>query len=97
MTGFIAFQSGVMLVVLIISLVVKTYAFVNSLLWSAQHYEAAGKLTKPAWVAILGVGFAAQIILVGASPLNIIHLIASVAAIVYIVDVRPAMASLTRR
>ncbi|WP_235736585.1 DUF2516 family protein [Nocardioides alcanivorans] len=97
MSGIIAFQSGVMLIVLIIALVVKTYALVNALLWSAQHYEAAGKLTKPAWVAILGVGFAAQIILIEASPLNIIHLIASVAAIVYIVDVRPAMATLRSR
>ena len=97
MSGFVAFQSGVLLIVLIIALAVKTFAFVNALLWSAQHYEAAGKLSKPAWVAILGVGFAAQVLLVQASPLNLIHLIASVAAIVYIVDVRPAMASLTRR
>lgn len=97
MSGIIAFESTVMLVVLAISLIVKTYAFVNSLLWSAQHYEAAGKLTKPAWVAILGVGFAAQLIMLGASPLNLINLIATIAAIVYIVDVRPAMAGLTRR
>lgn len=86
-----------MLAVLIIALVVKTYAFVNSLLWSAQHYEAAGKLTKPAWVAILGVGFAAQLIMLGASPINLINLITSIAAIVYIVDVRPAMAELNHR
>ncbi len=97
MIEILEFQSTVMLVVLLIALVVKTYAFVNSLLWSAEHYHAAGKLTKPAWCAILGVGLAAQIILISASPLNLIHLVASVAAIVYVVDVRPALASLTRR
>ncbi len=96
-SGILAFQSSVLLLVLLVALVLKTYAFVNSLLWSAQHYEAAGKLSKPAWVAILGIGLAAQILLIQASPLNLIHLAASIAAIVYVVDVRPAMASLTRR
>lgn len=86
-----------MLAVLIIALAVKTYAFVNSLLWSAQHYEAAGKLTKPAWMAILGIGLAAQLIMLGASPINLINLITTIAAIVYIVDVRPAMAELNHR
>lgn len=97
MIEILEFQSTVLLVVLLIAVVVKTYAFVNSLMWSAEHYTAAGKLTKPAWCAILGVGLAAQIIMIGASPLNLIHLAFSVAAIVYVVDVRPAMAGLTRR
>ena len=30
-------------------LAVKIFAFVNSLLYSAESYVAAGKLTKPAW------------------------------------------------
>lgn len=91
------FQSTVLMVVLLIAVVVKAFAFINALLWPAAAYDAAGKLTKNAWVAILGVGLAAQIILITASPLNLIHLIASIAALVYVLDVRPALRSLTRR
>ncbi|CAM3267085.1 DUF2516 domain-containing protein [Nocardioides dubius] len=91
------FQSTVLMVVLLIAVVVKAFAFINALLWPAAAYDAAGKLTKNAWVAILGVGLAAQIILITGSPLNLIHLIASIAALVYVLDVRPALRSLTRR
>lgn len=97
MPEVLLFQSAVLMVVLLIAVAVKAFAFVNALLWSAESYHAAGKLTKNAWVVILGVGLAAQIILITASPLNLIHLAASIAALVYVLDVRPAMASLTRR
>ena len=70
-----AFESTVMLVVLVVLLAIKGFAFVNSLTYSAEAYEAAGKLTKPAWAAITGLGFAAQLILIGSSPLGIIHLV----------------------
>ena len=67
----------------------------NSLTYSAEAYEAAGKLTKPAWCAITGLGFAAQLILVGSSPLGIIHLVFTIASLVYLADVRPALAEVT--
>ncbi|MDN5892734.1 MAG: DUF2516 family protein [Nocardioides sp.] len=90
-------EGYVVLAVIFIALTVKAFAFVNALLWPAEAYTAASKLTKPAWLAILGVGLVAQIVLINASPLNPIHLIASIAAIVFLVDVRPAVAELTRR
>lgn len=90
-------ESYVILAVILIALVVKAFAFVNALLWPAEAYTAADKLTKPAWCAILGLGLAAQVILINSSPLNPIHLIASIAAIVFLVDVRPAVSELTRR
>ena len=37
-----------MLVVLVVLLAVKGFAFINSLTYSAEAYEAAGKLTKQA-------------------------------------------------
>ena len=90
-----AFQSTVWLVVLVAMLAIKGFAFVNALTYSAEAYEAAGKLTKQAWCAITGLGFAAQLILIGGSPLGIIHLVFTIAACVYLADVRPALAEVT--
>jgi|SRR5690242_20243871 uncharacterized protein DUF2516 len=90
-------EGYIVLAVILIALAVKAFAFVNALLWPADSYTAAGKLTKPGWLAILGVGLVAQVLLINASPLNPIHLIGSIAAIVFLVDVRPAVSELTRR
>ena len=90
-----AFQSNFMLVVLVVLLAVKGFAFVNALTWSVEAYDAAGKLTKQAWCAITGLGFAAQLILISSSPLGIIHLAFTIAALVYLADVRPALAEVT--
>jgi hypothetical protein len=91
-----AFNSTFMLVVLVVLLAIKGFAFVNAMTYSAQAYDAAGKLTKPAWCAITGLGFAGQLILLG-SPLGIINLVATIAALVYLADVRPALAEVTSR
>ncbi|MDT0202654.1 DUF2516 family protein [Nocardioides sp. AE5] len=90
-------QSYFMLAITLLALAVKSFAFVNALLWSAEAYVAAGKLTKPAWLAILGLGLGAQLLFIGSSPLGILQLLGAIAAIVYLVDVRPAVAGLTRR
>ena len=74
-------------------LAVKLFAFVNSLMYSAESYEAANKLNKAAWGIGLGVGVAVQIV---GMP-TIINLAFTIAALVYLADVRPALASLTRR
>lgn len=89
-------ESYVSLVIVLALLAVKGFAFVNALSWPAEYYSAAGKLTKPAWGAILGLGLAAQILLIG-SPMSLIHIVFTVAALVYLADVRPALAALTRR
>ena len=45
-----------MLIVFFVLLAVKIFAFGSALLYSSAAYEAAGKLTKPAWCIILGLG-----------------------------------------
>jgi hypothetical protein len=85
------------LVVEVILLGVKIYAFVNCLMFAAEAYTAANKLTKPAWGIILGLGLVVQVVLAGSSPINLINLAFTIAAFVYLADVRPALASLTRR
>jgi hypothetical protein len=90
-------EGWILLTVIVIALAIKAFAFVNALMWPAEAYSAANKLTKPAWLAILGIGLVAQVLLINATPLNPIHLIFSIAAIVFLVDVRPAVSRLTRR
>lgn len=90
------FEMGVMLVVELMLLAVKLFAFISSLMWSAEHYTAAGKLTKPAWTIILGLGLAVQLIL-GGGPIGLLNLVFTIAAFVYLADVRPALTNLTRR
>ena len=85
------------LLVEVILLGVKIYAFVSCLMYSAEAYSAANKLTKPAWGIILGLGLVIQVVMAGSSPINLINLAFTIAAFVYLADVRPALASLTRR
>jgi hypothetical protein len=89
-------EGTVLLVALLVSVAVKIFAFVSSLMYSRQAYEAANKLTKPAWCAILGAGLAWALIFMG-SPLDLVNLVFLIAAFVYLADVRPALSSLTRR
>ena len=91
-----AVEGMTMLVIDIVLLAVKIYAFVNALRFTDDAYRAAGKLNKMAWCVILGLGVAAQVVLAG-SPLNLINLAMTVAALVYLADVKPALSSLTRR
>ena len=91
-----AVEGMTMLVIDIVLLAVKIYAFVSALRYSDDAYRAAGKLNKATWTIVLGVGVAAQVVLAG-SPLNLINLALTVAALVYLADVKPAVSSLTRR
>jgi hypothetical protein len=61
----------------------------------AQAYPAADKLTKPAWLVILGLALATGILFAG--PLGLFAIAGLIAALVYLLDVRPALASLMRR
>lgn len=88
-----AIENAIGLVVFVVLLAVKLFAFVNSLLWSAESYEAAGKLTKPAWTIMLGIGVLLQFI----GILFILSIAFTIAAFVYLADVRPALAGLRRR
>ena len=86
-------QGTVMFVVLIVLLAVKGFAFVSSLLYPAEAYEATGKLTKPAWCAITGLGFAANLIFL--NPMGLLSIVFTIAALVYLADVRPALREVT--
>ena len=94
MSGVFQVESTVGLIVYFVLLAVKIYAFGSSLLFSSQAYEAANKLTKPAWCIILGLGAVLQVV---GSPIGFISIAFTIAAFVYLADVRPALTNLTRR
>jgi hypothetical protein len=84
----------VTLVVDFVLLAVKLFAFISALTFSAQHYNAAGKWTKQGWAILLGAAVVVQLVLLN---IMIINLALTIAAFVYLADVRPALSSLRRR
>jgi hypothetical protein len=89
------FESLVWEIAFFALLAVKVFAFVDALTRPAEAYVAAGKLTKPAWLLILGLAVAAAF--VWPSVIGLLSIVGIVAAFVYLLDVRPALASMTRR
>jgi hypothetical protein len=90
-----ALQSGFMTIVTLVMFGLKAWAFVDALSRSREAFVAADKMTKPAWLIILGIALFAHILFW--RPGSLLVLAGAVAAIVYIIDARPAMQSLTRR
>lgn len=72
---------------------VRAFALIDAITRPAAAFEAAGKLTKNAWLLILGIALAVG--LFGVSDLvGLLTIAAMIAAIMYIVDVRPAVRQL---
>ena len=69
------------------ALVLKLWALVDAITRPSPAYVAASKLSKPIWIAIL----AAAVLLGTTDVLGLFGLIGLIAAIVYLVDVRPAV------
>jgi hypothetical protein len=72
----------------------QAFAFIDAVTHRPDAYVAADKLTKNAWMIILGLGVVAHMLIW--HPINLFNLAGIIAAIVYLVDVRPALRSLTR-
>lgn len=89
-------EGTILLAVTLAMIGVKIFALVTSLMFSPEHYRAADKLSKQAWVAILGLGVVAAVLLVG-SPLGLLNLVFAIAAFVFLADVRPALRGLHQR
>ena len=75
------------------ALALTAWAFVDALIRPAAGFVAAGKLTKPGWAAITGLAIAVVYFF---GVMSFLGLPAIVAAIVYLVDVRPAVRGLRR-
>ena len=69
------------------------WAFVDAVIRPAGGFVAAGKLTKPGWAAITALAARGHPL---AGPMSFLGLPAIIAAVVYLVDVRPAVRGLRR-
>lgn len=74
----------------LLALGIKVWALVDAVRQPSAAFPAAGKLTKPIWLGIL----IAALLLGGANVLGLFGIVGTVAAIVYLVDVRPAVSAL---
>ncbi len=88
-------QSGFMSLLTLALFVTQAWAFIDALTRRPEAYVAADKQTKPTWLIILGVALAAHMLIW--NPISFLNLIGTVAAIVYIVDARPALRAVSRR
>ncbi|HEY0639696.1 MAG TPA: DUF2516 family protein [Pseudonocardiaceae bacterium] len=78
----------------LVGIPVGIYAFVHALLQRADAFTAANKLTKPAWLGITGVS--AFVLVFFQGPSTFLWLPGIIAALVYIVDVRPRVTEVQR-
>lgn len=90
-----ALQSSFLMIVSLVLFAAQAWAFIDAVSRPGPAFVAADKMTKQAWLIILGIALAAHMLLW--NPISILNLAGAVAAIVYLVDARPAMRGLTRR
>ena len=76
----------------IIGIPVGGYAFVHALMQRSDAFNAADKLTKPAWLGITGASLLVLIVFRGPQQSGALFWLAAVVAVlIYIVDVKPAV------
>ncbi|HWM03548.1 MAG TPA: DUF2516 family protein [Actinophytocola sp.] len=78
------------------ALPVGVFAFIHALMQRPDAYAAIDRLTKPAWLGITGGATAALLIFSFASIGWIFWVAGLVAALVYIVDIRPRLIEVQR-
>ena len=87
---------GVLLTVATLAIfVIQGWAFIDAVSHRPEAFVAGDKMTKKAWLIILGLALVAHMIFW--HPISLLNIAGTIAAIVYMVDVRPVLRSLTHR
>lgn len=94
MGSLIHLQQTVALVLGVALFAMQLFALVDCLRQRPDAFPAAGKRTKPLWLAITGVAAALGLLSI-TGPLNIFEIAAVVGAGIYLADVRPALQQVT--
>jgi hypothetical protein len=71
------------------------WAVIDAASRPANAFVAADKMTKKAWLIILGVALAAHLLIW--NPISLLNIVGAVASLVYLVDARPALRSISSR
>ena len=85
-------MATLMLLITLAVLALGVFDFVDAAIRRPDAFVAAGKLTKPAWLAIVGV---ATVVVWFFGLISFFGIPAVVALLVYLVDVRPAVREVT--
>lgn len=86
MLDFVGIQSNLLLVLSLVLLAVKGFALVDGLVRPAGQFALHETLNKQAWLIILALAFVAHLVFPG--PLDLLNLIGTVAALVYLAQLR---------
>ncbi|PJJ57125.1 uncharacterized protein DUF2516 [Mumia flava] len=89
MFDLFAVQNSIELLITLVLLVIKGFAFVDAVSRSPQAYVAADKQTKPFWLIVLGLSLLANLLIW--APISLLNLVGTVASLVYLADARPAL------
>lgn len=73
---------------------IKIFALVDSLRYSNNQYVSAGKRSRTMWLALVALSLAFHLI---TGVLSLLNIAGTIASIVYLVDVRPALQQVTGR
>ena len=75
---------GIFLVISLVTLVIKVWALIDAAIRPSRAFVSEGKQTKGLWVAIL-------VVAVLATYVGFLSIIGLIAALIYLLDVRPAV------
>ena len=85
----------VMAVLSLVMFVLQAFAFVDATRHRPDAFPAVDRGTKTGWLIGLGLGVVAHMMIW--NPISLLNLIGIVAALVYLLDVRPSLQAITGR
>lgn len=91
---FVGLQSVVMAVIWIVFIATKAWALIDCATRRPDAFPAVDRKSKGMWLAITGASFLTALFM---SPIGIFGIAGIIASMVYLVDVRPRIAEITRR
>jgi len=90
--GLFATMGSIELLISLVLFACKAFAFIDATTRPAGAFAAADKQSKNFWLIVLGLFLIANMLIW--QPISILNLIGTVAAFVYLADVRPALREL---
>jgi hypothetical protein len=82
------------LVIWVALLGIKVFALIDALRYTNNQYVSAGKRSRTLWLVLTGLSLAFHLI---TNVLDLVSLAGTIASIVYLVDVRPALQQVSGR